>query len=104
MTARPVNPRAILAAAIVLPGSGHVLLGLAPRGLMFLFFMIVLSWSGSHVMPETASFFGRHIGGIFVYGLSVIDAYKTARIRRETWNYSNDRSGPPPAIKEEQGK
>jgi hypothetical protein len=82
------NPYLVLAAALVLPGSGHVLLGLAPRGLMFLFFIIVLGWAGSHVMPEGASFFARHIGGIFVYGLSVIDAYRTARIRRETGKYA----------------
>lgn len=83
----PRNPHGVLAAALVLPGAGHVLLGLSQRGLMFLFFIIVLSWAGSHVMPEDASFFGRHIGGIFVYGLSVIDAYKTARIRWETWKF-----------------
>lgn len=90
MTAAPRNPYLVLAAALVLPGSGHVLLGLAQRGLMFLFFMIVLGWAGTHVMPETASFFARHIGGIFVYGLSAIDAYKTARIRWETWKYDRN--------------
>ncbi len=88
MNGAPRNPYLVLAAALVLPGSGHVLLGLAPRGLMFLFFIIVLGWAGTHVMPETASFFARHIGGIFVYGLSVIDAYRIARIRRETWEYA----------------
>lgn len=87
MNEAPRNPRLVLAAALVLPGSGHVLLGLATRGLTFLFFIIVLSWVGSHVMPEHASFFGRHIGGIFIYGLSVIDAYKTARVRWETWKF-----------------
>ncbi len=88
MTGAPRNPYLVLAAALVLPGCGHVLLGLAQRGLMFLFFIVILGWAGNHVMPETASFFMRHIGGIFVYGLSVIDAYKTARIRWETWKYA----------------
>ena len=88
MTDAPRNPRLVLAAAVFLPGSGHVLMGLAPRGLKFLFFIIVLSWAGNHVMPDTASFFGRHIGGIFIYGLSVIDAYKLARIRWEISRYN----------------
>lgn len=87
MSSAPRNPYVILAAAAILPGSGHVLQGQAPRGLMFLFFIVILGWVGTHLMPETASFFGRHVGGIFVYGLSVLDAYKTARIRWETWKY-----------------
>jgi hypothetical protein len=88
MNGAPRNPYLVLAASLVLPGSGHVLLGLAPRGLMFLFFIILLGWASAHLMPDTASFFVRHIGGIFVYGLSVIDAYKIARIRRETNKYT----------------
>lgn len=88
MSAKPRSPYLILVAALLLPGSGHVLLGLAQRGLMFLFFMIVLGWAGANVMADTASFFVRHAGGIFLYGVSVIDAYKTARIRWETWKYA----------------
>ena len=86
----PRNPYAVLAAALVLPGSGHVLLGVPQRGLVFLFFMIVLGWTGSHYMPETASFLGRNIGGIFVYGLSVIDAYKMARVKWEVAKHAAD--------------
>lgn len=88
MSEQPRNPYVVLAAAVLLPGSGHVLNGDPRRGLMFLFFIAVLGWASTHVMPETASFFGRHIGGIFVYGLSVIDAYKTARIALEKWRYA----------------
>jgi len=85
MTPAPRNPRLVLLAAVVLPGSGHVLQGRAPRGLMFLFFTIILGWASSHVMPETASFFGRHIGGIFIYGMSIIDAYKWSKVKWEVW-------------------
>jgi hypothetical protein len=84
----PHKPPTILLAALVLPGSGHVLLGVPQRGLMFLFFIIVIGWAGAHAMPDTASFLGRHIGGIFVYGLSVIDAYKAARVNWEKWKYA----------------
>ena len=71
----------------MLPGAGHVIQGKPQRGLMFLFFTIVLGWVSLRLMPETASFFARHVGGIFIYGMSVIDAYKLARVNWETWKY-----------------
>jgi len=94
MTGRPINPYAVLVAAVLLPGSGQVLNGTPQRGLVFLFFMILLGWVTMHVMPADASFVGRTIGGIFIYGLSVIDAYKRARIRHEQWRYRRDHEPP----------
>ena len=94
MTPAPRNPYHVLAAAVILPGSGHVLQGRAPRGLMFLFFMIILGWASSHVMPETASFFGRHIGGIFIYGMSIIDAYKWSKMEWEVWKREKTQDTP----------
>jgi hypothetical protein len=94
MTPAPRSPRLVLLAAIVLPGSGHVLQGRAPRGLMFLFFTIILGWASSHVMPETASFFGRHIGGIFIYGMSIIDAYKWSKVKWEVWKHEKNQETP----------
>ena len=94
MTPAPRNPRLVLLAAIVLPGSGHVLQGRAPRGLMFLFFTIILGWASSHVMPETASFFGRHIGGIFIYGMSIIDAYRWSKVEWEVWKREKTQDTP----------
>jgi hypothetical protein len=96
MSDKPFNPYAILAASLLLPGGGHVLLGLAQRGLMFLFFTLILGWVSMRLMPGTASFFSRHVGGIFIYGLSVIDAYKIARIRYETWKRKAGDSTPRP--------
>jgi hypothetical protein len=87
MEPRPANPYLILAASIVLPGSGHLLLGLASRALTFLFFIIVLGWVSVRIAPPEASFVGRHAGGIFIYAMSVIDAYRLARIRFEKWRY-----------------
>jgi hypothetical protein len=85
---RPRHPYAILAAAVLLPGSGHVLQGMAQRGLTFLFFIAVLGWASRHLMPDHASFVGRHIGGVFVYGMSILDAYRTARVNWEKWSYA----------------
>lgn len=88
MTTAPHNPYQVLAFALLMPGAGHVRLGLAQRGLMFLFFTVVLAWASYNVMPETSTFIGRHIGGVFIYGISVIDAYKTARVRKATWDFA----------------
>ena len=92
MTEKPRHPYAVLAAALVLPGAGHVLQGKAQRGLMFLFFTVILGWISLRVMPEQSSFFARHVGGIFIYGLSVIDAYKLAKVSWETWKYAKGKT------------
>jgi membrane associated rhomboid family serine protease len=88
----PRNPYLVLVAAILLPGSGHVWLGLAQRGLLFLFFMIMLGWASVNIMPPSGTFIGRHIGGLFIYGLSIIDAYKIARVRLSEWNHAQNTS------------
>lgn len=78
----PPNPLLVLGAAIVLPSAGHVLLRLPMRGLQFLFFMVVLGWITTKFAAPDVSFVGRHAGGFLVYALSIIDAYRIARIRR----------------------
>ena len=83
MPSKTINPYVVLLASLCLPASGHVLLGKAQRGLIFLFFIIVLGWISLRVMPASASFFTRHGGGFLVYGISVLDAYKIARVKRE---------------------
>ena len=94
MKNRPIHPYGVLAAAVLLPGTGQVLNGTPQRGLVFLFFIVMLGWVSMNVMPAHASFIGQTIGGVFVYGFSVIDAYKCARIRFAQWRYQEDR--PPP--------
>ena len=81
----PVSPYLVLGAAIVLPASGHVILGVPVRGLQFLFFMVILAWVTAKIAPPDASFIGRHAGGFLIYALSVLDAYKLARIRHALW-------------------
>jgi hypothetical protein len=89
MADRPPRPALILFAAIF-PGVGHVMQGRPQRGLVFLFFIVVFAWLSMHVMPSTASFTGRHIGGIFIYGLSVLDAFRYSKIRWEQWKHVQD--------------
>lgn len=81
----PVSPYLVLGAAIVLPASGHVILGVPVRGLQFLFFMVILAWVTARIAPPDASFIGRHAGGFLIYALSILDAYKLARIRYARW-------------------
>jgi hypothetical protein len=83
------QPRLVLLASII-PGAGHVLLGQAQRGLTFLFFMVILGWVSVKLMPDHASFIGRHIGGVFIYGMSILDAYKRARLAWVTSRIAQD--------------
>ena len=81
----PLNPYAVLAFAIIAPGAGHVAIGQPYRGLGFAFFALlvaVLSW---HTTTSEHSFIGRSAFGLFVWALSIPDAYKLARIRYEAW-------------------
>jgi hypothetical protein len=95
-TEKPYNPYFILGVAVVLPGVGHVLNGNPQRGLTFLFFIIVLAWATSKIAPPQASFLGHYAGGLFIYALSILDAYKTARVKWETWRYMRD--SPPSTV------
>lgn len=78
---RPVNPYLVLALAIVLPGVGHVAAGMPSRGLVFVFFMLLFGWITVHLTTPDQSLIGRFSGGIFVYAISITDAYKWARFR-----------------------
>ncbi|TIN72463.1 MAG: hypothetical protein E5Y30_06860 [Mesorhizobium sp.] len=89
----PPNPYLVLGAAIVLPASGHVILSVPGRGLQFLFFMVILAWVTAKIAPPDASFVGRHAGGFLIYALSILDAYKIARIRTAKWVHNTRRDG-----------
>ncbi|MGD9988106.1 hypothetical protein [Pseudonocardia sp.] len=79
MTPRP--PLLVLAAAIVLPGAGHVLNRCPVRGLMFVFYILLLGVVTYHLTTPDHSMIGRLAGGLFVYAISVMDAYRTAALR-----------------------
>ena len=92
MTKPPPNPYLVLVTALVLPGCGQVLNRQPLRGLMFLFFTALLGAITLITAPPTASLMGHLAGGIFVYALSIPDAYRTARLRREIWQRSQPQS------------
>jgi len=85
----PLDPRLVLAAALILPGTGQVLNRQPFRGLMFLFFMLLLGGYTLKTAAPDVSIVGKFAGGIFVYAMAVFDAYKNARIRAEVWRHAD---------------
>ncbi len=86
---RPMNPLLVLGLAIVLPGSGQVFNREPYRGLIFLFFMFLLGAFTILTARPEVSIVGKLAGGLFVYAISVFDAYKKARIRYELWRFQS---------------
>ncbi len=82
----PLHPYAILAIAIVLPGFGHVLCGQPHRGLTFQVFMILMGIITWNLTTPQHSYVGRLAGGLFIYAISVVDAYRIARLRYAAWH------------------
>jgi hypothetical protein len=81
MSFRPLNPYRVLALAIVLPGMGHVAAGAVRRGLMLQLFMILGGFITWHLSGPQTSLAGRLAGGLFIYALSLPEAYRLARLR-----------------------
>lgn len=81
----PLHPYVVLALAIVLPGVGHVAVGQPQRGFGFAFFSLLLALVSWHTTTPDHSFIGRSAGGLFVWALSIPDAYRLARLKYETW-------------------
>ena len=83
----PMNPYLVLALAAVLPGSGQVANRQPLRGLLFLFFIILLGAFTLKTASPDVSVVGKLSGGLFVYAMSVLEAYRVARARFEVWRH-----------------
>ncbi len=59
---------------------------------MFAFFTLLLAMVTWHFSTPEQSFIGRSAGGLFVWALSIPDAYKLARIRYESGNPADYRA------------
>ncbi|WP_137391641.1 hypothetical protein [Rhodoligotrophos defluvii] len=77
---KPLNPYFVLLLAIILPGVGHVAIGEARRGLVFAFFTLFFGVLTYLFSTPDQSFIARHAGGIFIWALSIPDAYRRARM------------------------
>ncbi len=83
---RPANPYVVLASAILLVGSGQVWNRQPLRGLTLIFFMVLLGGFTLVTAKPEVSLVGKLAGGLFVYAMSLYDAYRTARTRFEVWS------------------
>ena len=89
MTDKPWSPRLVLAAAIVLPGTGQVLNRQPVRGLVFVFFILLLGAYTLKTAAPEVSIVGKLSGGLFVYAMSIFDAYKRARLQTAVWKHQS---------------
>jgi hypothetical protein len=81
----PWNPYVVLALALAMPGAGHVAIGQPQRGFGFAFFSLLLALVSWHTTTPDHSFIGRSAAGLFVWAISIPDAYRLARIQYEVW-------------------
>lgn len=84
----PWNPYVVLALALAAPGAGHVAVGQPQRGFGFAFFSLLLALVSWHTTTPDHSFIGRSAAGLFVWAISIPDAYRLARIQYELWRKS----------------
>lgn len=91
----PLNPRIVLAVALLLPGVGQVLNRQPVRGLIFVCFAVLLGGFTLKTAGADVSFVGKIAGGLFVWAMATMDAYKTARIRRAVWDHASRASVKP---------
>ena len=83
----PPNPHLVLAVATFLPGMGQVMNRQPLRGLIFVFFILLLGAFTLKTAAPEVSFVGKVAGGLFVWAMAMMDAYKTARVRRTVWEH-----------------
>lgn len=87
MTGKPLHPWVVLALAVLLPGVGHVVSRQPLRGLVFLFFILLLGAFTMKTAAPEVSLVGKYSGGLFVWAMSILDAYRIGRIRYEVWRH-----------------
>ena len=86
----PLHPYLVMLIAALAPGSGHWAAGNIQRGAMFAWFMLILGWISWRMTGPDTSIIGRLAGGLLIYTISIMDAYRIARFR---WaRYWADRS------------
>ena len=66
---------------------GQVLNRQPVRGLIFVFFAVLLGGFTLKTAAPDVSFVGKIAGGLFVWAMAIFDAYKTARIRWAVWQH-----------------
>jgi hypothetical protein len=84
-TKAPPKPYLVLAVATILPGMGQVMNRQPLRGLIFVFFAVLLGAFTLKTAAPDVSFVGKTAGALFVWAMAMMDAYRTARLRHAIW-------------------
>lgn len=79
----PIAPKWVLLIAILLPGMGQVINNAPKRGFFMACFMIILGLITFNLAQPNISMVGKLAGGIFIYAISILDAYYWAKYRKE---------------------
>jgi MFS-type transporter involved in bile tolerance (Atg22 family) len=79
----PMAPILVMIIAILLPGMGQVCNNTPQRGFFMVTFMIILGLITFNLAQPHISMIGKLAGGIFIYALSIMDAYYWAKYRSE---------------------
>ena len=80
---KPLDAKLVLIVAIFLPGMGQVINNAPKRGFFMACFIIILGLITFNLAQPHISMVGKLSGGIFIYAISVLDAYYWARYRME---------------------
>jgi hypothetical protein len=80
---KPLDSKFILLIAILLPGMGQVINNAPKRGFFMACFMIILGLITFNLAQPNISMVGKLSGGIFIYAISILDAYYWAKYRME---------------------
>ena len=81
----PLAPILVLLIAILLPGMGQVINNTPVKGLVMIAFMVILGLITFNLAEAHISMVGKLAGGIFIYAISIMDAYYWAKYRSETF-------------------
>jgi hypothetical protein len=83
---KPLDAKLVLLVAILLPGMGQVLNNAPKRGFFMALFMIILGLITFNLAQPHISMAGKLAGGIFIYAISILDAYYWAKYRMEIFS------------------
>lgn len=86
---QPPHPYTVLIMALFMPGGGHVLAGQPQRGFGFALFTLILAAISWHTTTPDHSFIGRAALGLFVWAVSIPDAYRLGRTNYERWQHGH---------------
>ena len=83
----PLTSKWVMLIAILLPGMGQVFNNTPLKGLVMVSFMVILGLITFNLAQPNISMVGKLAGGIFIYALSIMDAYYWAKYRWEVFKF-----------------